>query len=781
MDDDASPSADTVQPAQEQVELLAEGTVVPAAAAAAVPRPVMVHVPPGSRLIRVPHGETAPSYIDTLFELQGECKGADAEYSYFVVPDCDVDAYASDRCAFDYDSAIPRDANDAAAATLSRGISYYHRSAWYLEPPEIVTVLKPYQTEGRQFLMDRSGAREVMPDGYRMNPHGAILADRMGLGKTLQVLAAIVDTIGAYMSQCADTTQQALATLSHADAAAAAVTTTTAAAPSTSSSSSMAVPMSSLYMRSRAFYRGPPSLVVAPPNAIQAWATEVRRHTRGLAVAQIERDNTLWVFTHPERPELNIDGAAPMRVEGILELSDLLSYDILFVTYNRIMLSAPSALMQLLQDFNPLVPQKTTATRLALQQSQRYSAANWDDMCRPQRPVLYNRPNELGTACLWVLSLSWLVADEAHVLGNPKNKRTQAMWTLYANNYAMVTATPTSNHLGELAPLMLLIRAQNLPEVANWERVRRNQVKARKVDDIPAAAASAAQSGAPVLYLGGDPNNAAVTFELTDQTVSRLESVGAHDLALIQAAIIHNALARTEEQAGLRQQFTVHRWVIKYPFVNVAERLLNRLTLAQAQEWFKRLELDEVDGRQIYHRVLPLFTRAKQIAIAANTVIRTRLNRGGAAANSIAPHVQRFFELPEFGLSATKLQLLFALLADESRIARTEKVIICCSFRSVLELIAERFKQTKVGHALITGAEYDRQRRADTIRRFQTDPTVRFALVTLRVAQSIDLTAACHVSNCVLCFSQRRARHLSRVPFPRRGKTCRAAALWASL
>lgn len=644
-------------------------------------------------------------------------------------------------------------------ASLQDQLGTYHEPQWYSHEPSVNTPLKPHQMDGTEFLHDRTCFSDFESNGLK-TPQGAILADRMGLGKTLQTLTAIVNSIVMHM----EAFQQNRRIPSSQDDA--------------------------VKLRSRAYVRGMCSLVVCPLIALDTWANEVRRHTSGLAVAHLENDNTLLVYTHPLRPHLNKVGAVPEPLRSTrdtphgrpITISDLYDFDIVLVTYNRLVMSMPHELAMVFDNFNLFRPQSISDTEQRLRYSQfccGMTEGRWDMYCRPLAPPMCTNTAVMGTSVLWAIHFNWLIFDEAHFICNSETKRMRSCWTLCGNNIALLTATPSSNHIAEYASLLLIARAHPLPPLDAWKAMKNQQMKQRRsvssssASSSPVKAASAS-SLSSVSFIGDSPEPLSLSSSpsslsqskiteksrLIVQTELRLSALGSENLSLMQNAIRNFVLARTERDVGLNNQFTVHRWVLRYPFQNPTERLLNEAVLTYAKHMFSKLDAGTITKRQLYLSVLPLFTRAKQIAVAANSIVLKKSTAAAKAGVSFSSEdlpttttattptnaVARFFSHPSLSVYSTKMQMVRALLKDPARIAPREKVVICCSYSTCLYMLSKYLsEEDKIKHVVITGSVRDRQARAQIIDQFQTDPSIRVALLSLRIAQSIDLTAACHM------------------------------------
>ena len=514
------------------------------------------------------------------------------------------------------------------------------QSPWFTRPPQVITELKSYQFDGVERL-------NHMIDLHK----GALLADEVGLGKTVQTLAVICSLITRAMdrfrSRCATRSPQADET-------------------------DEPLPLQLFELRkphARARVRGEPTLIVVPLSAVAEWIRQVCVHTSGLTVALVESDERLLAYvTDTYRSE-----DKPRVVTGMLDMNALRSFDILLITYKRLQKGAGKLadLLKCYSNFRPFDDENRSQCRnhlyqllnrnqLALRTFGLSANGVFDNWCRPRYPLgMLLASEQLGRRALWSLKPTLLVCDEAHMLNNPEAQITQAMLTLCASAYLMVTATPSNNHLLEFATLLMLMRVPVTLNGAEWKHLALYQRA----------------------HLLGPSLEARARLE-ADPVIAELQ-------VRFKTMLQQYKLARLGKEVGVYSHFEVHRHVLKHPFVNERERQINSRVLAAAQSSLSLMlgpsnEATAEARRSVNLHFQALITRGKQVATAAAVIPWSDILPDKALGEELE-------QAPDLSTHGTKLRLVKALLADERRIKPTEKVIIASFFVGVLHMLEHEF------------------------------------------------------------------------------------------
>jgi SNF2 family DNA or RNA helicase len=340
----------------------------------------------------------------------------------------------------------------------------------------------------------------------------------------------------------------------------------------------------------------------------------------------------------------------------------------------------------------------------------------------------------IGRRALWSIKPLALVCDEAHTLNNTESQIFRTMLTLCARHYLYITATPSNNHLLEFGALFYLLRVPMSLTGTEWTRLSRFQ-------NSRMLAANEAESES-VQRMGDD-------------------AIVADALKRLQAMLSKYKLSRLGNEVGVYSRFNVHRYVIKHPFVNTRERIINEhiLRATHVSTMYLTNDVHAIGSKQIDNNndddddnngkertshtmhIEALITRGKQVATAATCISWAKILSDQAL-------IKELESAPDLGSNSTKVQMVKALISDTRRIPATDKIIITSYFLGMLCILERELTAMGISCVSITGKDANAIDRMDVASRFQNDATVRVCLMSLRVATSITLSAANHIIYC---------------------------------
>jgi len=282
-----------------------------------------------------------------------------------------------------------------------------------------------------------------------------------------------------------------------------------------------------------------------------------------------------------------------------------------------------------------------------------------------------------------------LIVDEGHEFRGPDIKRLKAINSIVFNKCWFLSGTPIHNSITDVLSALMIVRCKQLPPLHKWLEI-------------------ASKHNSQPHYIK----------TILDPLMLRRKKED-----------VCNGSNSHKRSPQLGKKF-IYLYVT--PFEHDEERRAYRICLDNMRDEAKNL----IDSRKKYRKKIN--ASSNEARPTQGSLFATQMNcRLACIAASTVKKLAGSVSGDWAGKDSTKMRILKRMLLQNSN----EKCVVLSSFVCVLEIAAAVCDDVRASYIKITGE--DRSRRDEAIHLFQTDATIKVALLSLKAGGvAIDLSAA---------------------------------------